>query len=54
VGNLSIEHQEIIDAIIAGNGKEAFNLLVDHVSLSNELFADLVSALSIADQTLAA
>lgn len=46
----SEEHQEIIDAIVAGNGDEAFRLLVDHVSLSNELFADLVAALSIADQ----
>jgi DNA-binding GntR family transcriptional regulator len=50
----SEEHQEIIDAIIAGNGDKAYDLLVDHVSLSNELFADLVSALSIADQTSAA
>jgi DNA-binding GntR family transcriptional regulator len=49
----SEEHQEIIDAIIAGNGDKAFDLLVDHVSLSNELFADLVSALSAADQTSA-
>jgi len=46
----SEEHQAIIDAIVAGNGDEAFRLLVDHVSLSNELFADLVAALSIADQ----
>ncbi len=47
----SREHQGIIDAIVAGDGDEAFRLLVDHVSLSNELFADLVAALSIADQT---
>jgi DNA-binding GntR family transcriptional regulator len=46
----SEEHQEIIDAIVAGNGDVAFRLLVDHVSLSNELFADLVAALNIADQ----
>jgi DNA-binding GntR family transcriptional regulator len=47
----SKEHQGIIDAIVAGDGDEASRLLVDHVSLSNELFADLVAALSIADQT---
>jgi hypothetical protein len=32
-----------------GDGDAAFNLLTDHVSLSNELFADLVAALSAAD-----
>jgi DNA-binding GntR family transcriptional regulator len=45
----SEEHQAIIDAIVAGDGDAAFNLLTDHVSLSNELFADLVAALSAAD-----
>jgi DNA-binding GntR family transcriptional regulator len=45
----SEEHQAIIDAIIAGDGDEARRLLMDHVSLSNELFADLVAALSIAE-----
>jgi DNA-binding GntR family transcriptional regulator len=46
----SKEHQGIIDAIIAGDGDKASRLLVEHVSLGNELFADLVAALSIADQ----
>jgi DNA-binding GntR family transcriptional regulator len=45
----SQEHQAIIDAIVAGDGDAAFNLLTDHVSLSNELFSDLVAALSAAD-----
>ena len=45
----SEEHQAIIDAIIAGDGDAAFNLLMDHVSLGNELFSDLVAALSAAD-----
>jgi DNA-binding GntR family transcriptional regulator len=45
----SEEHQAIIDAIVAGDGDAAFALLTDHVSLSNELFADLVAALSAAD-----
>lgn len=45
----SEEHKAIIDAIIAGDGEKAYRLLVDHVSLSNELFADLVAALSIAE-----
>jgi DNA-binding GntR family transcriptional regulator len=45
----SEEHQAIIDAIVAGDGDAAFNLLTDHVSLSNELFADLVAALSAAE-----
>ena len=45
----SEEHQAIVDAIIAGDGDEAYRLLVDHVSLSNELFADLVAALSSAE-----
>jgi DNA-binding GntR family transcriptional regulator len=45
----SEEHQAIIDALIAGDGDEARRLLMDHVSLSNELFADLVAALSIAE-----
>jgi DNA-binding GntR family transcriptional regulator len=42
----SEEHKAIIDAIIAGDGDRAYALLVDHVSLDNELFADLVAALS--------
>lgn len=45
----SREHQAIIDAIVAGDGDEACRLLVDHVSLSNELFADLMAALSAAE-----
>jgi DNA-binding GntR family transcriptional regulator len=47
----SQEHHAIVDAIVAGDGDKAFNLLIDHVSLSNELFADLMAALSISDQT---
>jgi DNA-binding GntR family transcriptional regulator len=50
----SEEHQAIIDAIIAGDGDKAHRLLMDHVSLSNELFADLVAALSVAEATPAA
>jgi DNA-binding GntR family transcriptional regulator len=42
----SEEHEAIINAIVAGDGDEAHRLLVDHVSLDNELFADLVLALS--------
>jgi DNA-binding GntR family transcriptional regulator len=45
----SEEHQGIIDAIMASDGDEACRRLIDHVSLSNELFADLVAALSIAE-----
>jgi DNA-binding GntR family transcriptional regulator len=45
----SEEHEAIVDAIIAGDGDEAHRLLVDHVSLSNELFSDLVAALSSAE-----
>jgi DNA-binding GntR family transcriptional regulator len=45
----SEEHEAIVDAIVAGDGDEAYRLLKDHVSLSNELFADLVAALSMAD-----
>lgn len=45
----SEEHQAIIDAIIAGNGDEAGRLLVEHISLGNELFADLVAAFSSAE-----
>ncbi|HEY7244257.1 MAG TPA: GntR family transcriptional regulator [Xanthobacteraceae bacterium] len=50
----SEEHEAIIEAIIAGNSDEARRLLIDHVSLSNELFADLVVALSIAEPSPAA
>jgi DNA-binding GntR family transcriptional regulator len=46
----SQEHQQIIDAIVAGDGNESFRLLVDHVSLDNELFADLIAALNLADR----
>jgi DNA-binding FadR family transcriptional regulator len=46
----SQEHQAIVDAIVAGDGDKAFNLLIDHVSLSNQLFTDLIAALSISDQ----
>jgi DNA-binding GntR family transcriptional regulator len=45
----SQEHQAIIDAIVAGDGHTASNLLRDHVSLSNELFSDLVAALTAAE-----
>ena len=45
----SEEHKAIVDAIVAGEGDKAHRLLVDHVSLSNELFADLVAALNSAD-----
>ena len=48
----SQQHQQIIDAIVSGNGDEAFRLLVDHVSLNNELFADLIAALNLADREL--
>jgi len=43
----SEEHEAIIEAIITGSSEEARRLLIEHVSLSNELFADLVAALSI-------
>jgi DNA-binding GntR family transcriptional regulator len=45
----SEEHQAIIDAIVAGDGDAAYRLLKNHVSLSNELFSDLVAALNMAD-----
>lgn len=45
----SEEHQAIIDAIVAGDGEAAYGLLKNHVSLSNELFSDLVAALNMAD-----
>ena len=45
----SEEHEAIVEAIIAGDGDEAHRLLVSHVSLSNELFSDLVAALSSAE-----
>jgi DNA-binding GntR family transcriptional regulator len=44
------EHQCIIDAIIKGDGNEAFRLLVDHVSLNHELFADLLAALNLTEK----
>ena len=47
----SEEHAAIIAAIVAGNGDEAHRLLVNHVSLNNELFADLVLALSSIEAT---
>jgi len=46
------EHEAIVEAIIAGDGDEAHRLLVGHVSLSNELFSDLVAALSSAESAL--
>ena len=46
----SLEHEQIIQAIVSGNGDEAFRLLVDHVSLNNELFTDLISALNLTDR----
>jgi DNA-binding GntR family transcriptional regulator len=45
----SEEHEAIVEAIIAGDGDAAHARLVDHVSLSNELFSDLVAALSSAE-----
>jgi DNA-binding GntR family transcriptional regulator len=46
----SLEHEQIIQAIVSGNGDEAFRLLVDHVSLNNELFTDLIAALNLTDR----
>jgi DNA-binding GntR family transcriptional regulator len=48
----SLEHQQIIDAITTGDGDLAFRLLVDHVSLNNELFADLIAALHLAEREI--
>jgi DNA-binding GntR family transcriptional regulator len=48
----SEEHKEIIRAILAGDGDKAFRLLVDHVSLNNELFADLLSVLHLTDRQI--
>ncbi len=45
----SEEHEKIIDAIIAGDGDAAHRLLSSHVSLDNELFADLMAALNNAN-----
>jgi DNA-binding GntR family transcriptional regulator len=45
----SEEHEAIIDAIVAADGEEAYKLLKNHVSLSNELFTDLVAALNMAE-----
>ncbi len=45
----SAEHEAIVEAIVAGDGDEAHRLLVAHVSLSNELFSDLVAALNSAE-----
>jgi DNA-binding GntR family transcriptional regulator len=48
----SEEQQEIVNAIVAGNGEKAFRLLVEHVSLNNELFADLLSALHLTERQI--
>jgi len=48
------EHQEIIDAVITGDEDAAHRLLVQHVSLSNDLFADLVFALESMERSPAA
>ena len=45
------EHQAIVDAIVKGDGDMASKLLLSHVSLNNELFADLVAALGAAEQS---
>jgi DNA-binding GntR family transcriptional regulator len=45
----SQEHAAIIDAIVSGDGDAAHRLLANHVSLDNELFADLVAELSKSD-----
>ena len=50
----SEEHEAVIDAIIAGDGEKARRLLIEHVSLSNELFADLVAAINMAEASPAA
>jgi DNA-binding GntR family transcriptional regulator len=41
------EHQQIADAIIAGDGEAAYGLLFDHVRPDSDLFSDLVVALNI-------
>jgi DNA-binding GntR family transcriptional regulator len=42
----SQEHQQIVDAIIAGDGDAAYKLLFDHVKLDSDLFSNLVAALN--------
>jgi DNA-binding GntR family transcriptional regulator len=45
----SEEHEAIVQAIVAGDSDRAYRQLFDHVSLNNELFSDLVAALSSAE-----
>ena len=46
----SDEHEKIIEAIVAGDGDTAYKLLFDHVSLTNELFGDLILALNLSEK----
>jgi DNA-binding GntR family transcriptional regulator len=42
------QHQQIVDAIVAGDGDAAYKLLFDHVTLDNDLFSDLMTSLNAA------
>ena len=44
------QHQQIVDAIVAGDGDAAHQLLFDHVTLDSDLFADLVANLNSASE----
>lgn len=40
------EHQEIVDAIIAGDGERTAALLRDHIMIQGQRFADLIASLT--------
>jgi DNA-binding GntR family transcriptional regulator len=40
------EHENVVRAIIAGNGEQTANLLREHVMIQGERFADLIASLS--------
>jgi DNA-binding GntR family transcriptional regulator len=44
------QHQQIVDAVVAGDGDAAYRLLFDHVTLDSDLFADLVASLNTPSQ----
>jgi DNA-binding GntR family transcriptional regulator len=42
------QHQQIVDAIVAGDSDAAHRLLFEHVTLDSDLFADLMANLNVA------
>ena len=45
-----MQHRDIVDAIVGGNGDAAYRLLFGHVTIDSDLLAELVANLDTANR----